>query len=370
MRLSEHIPHTAGVMRHAAVVRSVHHPMRNHNSAAVEALCGRTPLGGDQELLADDSLAFPCYSASLNYALGRDRPPLTGVALPHVMYNLVRLPGQTAGFLGTQYAPYQVESDPSLPDFQPGELRLPSGVTAARLGSREALLGLVDRQLDRSETLLARGRLAAPYEQAFTLLRSEPVRRAFELGREDARTRERYGLHKHGQSCLLARRLVEAGVRFVTVYDGVRNGQEDNWDSHSNLFARHKDHLLPPADQALGALVGDLADRGLLDRTLVVAMGEFGRTPKINGSGGRDHWPDCYSVLMAGGGVRGGTVYGASDETGAYPAENPVSTGDLAATLFWRFGLEPGAEVRDITDRPWKLADGQPLRSLFTGKGA
>lgn len=368
VRIGEYLPKTARVMHRSALIRSFHHPMRNHNAAAVEALCGRTPLGGDQELLADDSLSFPCYGSALSYARRGSREELPHVALPHVMYNVVRLPGQTAGFLGPGYDPYQVASDPSQPNFTPGELELPPGLTRHRLEHRESLLQVVDRRLERSEALLRKGGVAPPFQRAFNLLRSKGVREAFDLSREAEPLRERYGKNRHGQSVLLARRLVEAGVRFITVFDGIHNGQEANWDSHERLFPRHK-VLLPPADQALAALVEDLDQRGLLDSTLVVALGEFGRTPKINGSGGRDHWPDCYSVFLAGGGVRGGTVYGSSDETGAYPATDPVRSGDLAATLFWRFGLDPATELRDSTDRPFRLADGEPVRKLFGGMG-
>lgn len=365
IRISEHLPHTARVMHHVAVVRSMHHPMRNHNSAAVEALCGRTPLGGDLELLADTSLSFPCYGSVLSWLDPQSANALPHVALPHVMNNVVRLPGQTAGFLGTRFEPYQVESDPNDPHFNPGQLSLPAGLSAARMAHRETLLGLVDRQLDRTERLQRADLLTIPYARAFALLQSDRVRRAFDLSAEPEPLRERYGRNKHGQSVLLARRLTEAGARLVTVFDGVYNGQDANWDSHAAVFARHRDHLLPPADRAFAALVEDLDQRGLLDETLVVAMGEFGRTPKINSSGGRDHWPDCYSFLLAGGGVRGGTVYGSSDAEGAYPATDPVRPGDLAATLFWRFGLDWKKEMRDGLERPYPAAEGEPLTRLF-----
>jgi uncharacterized protein (DUF1501 family) len=163
----------------------------------------------------------------------------------------------------------------------------------------------------------------------------------------------------------LARRLVQAGVRFINVNDKVTNGQLANWDSHENNFGRLRDDLLPPADRGLAALIQDLEARGLLRSTLIVALAEFGRTPKINGNAGRDHWPDCFSVVLAGGGVRGGAVYGASDRIGAYPASDPVTPGDLAATLLWRFGLDFTAEIRDLTDRPYKLAEGEPIHKLF-----
>jgi hypothetical protein len=200
--------------------------------------------------------------------------------------------------------------------------------------------------------------------KAIELLDSEKVRRAFDLGLEMAPLRDSYGRTRHGQSLLLARRLVEAGVRFVAVYDRKINGPE-SWDTHSNNFSLLKESLLPPVDRGLAALVEDLADRGLLESTLVVALGEFGRTPRVNANSGRDHWPFCYSALLAGGGARGGFVYGSSDPLGAYPDSNPVQPADLAATIFWRFGLDPEAEIIDRTNRPWRLADGQPIRPLF-----
>jgi hypothetical protein len=230
--------------------------------------------------------------------------------------------------------------------------------------------------------------MQALYEKAYRLLDSEAIRQAADITREPLHVRERYGFgagpvaigegggggngaemgsarQMRGQNLLLARRLVEAGVPFVNVYDFKQQGQ--NWDAHFNCANQHKTHLLPQADQSLSALIEDLDARGLLDSTLVVAMGEFGRTPRINGQGGRDHWPDCYTVLLAGGGVQGGSVYGSSDRIGAYPASDPVTPGDLAATIFWRFGLDPAREIHDQTRRPHRLAAGEPLRRMFGG---
>jgi hypothetical protein len=363
VRISEHLPLCARVMDKLAVVRSLHHPMRNHNAAAVEALCGRTPLKGDLELLADDPNSFPCYGSALTSLTAGARNMPAHVALPHVMYNVVVLPGQTAGFLGAAANPFQVTQDPNEPDFRISELELPADLPLARLEDRRSLLALLDAQTARAEA--GAPAMTAFQKKALQLLRSEEVRRAFDLTRESARLRERYGRNKLGQSLLLARRLVEAGGRFVNVNDKVHNGQLTNWDSHENNFARLKNDLLPPADRALSALVEDLEARGLLASTLVVALAEFGRTPRINPAGGRDHWPDCYSLVLAGGGVQGGSTYGASDRLGAYPATDPVTPGDLAATLFWRFGLDPTLEIRDLTGRPYRLAEGEPLRKLF-----
>jgi hypothetical protein len=361
MQVCELMPMCASVANRLAVVRSLHHPMRNHNSAAVEALCGRTPERGDLELLATDPNSFPTYGAVLsNQAPGRPDIPVH-VSLPHVMYNVVELPGQTAGFLGAAHDAFRVTHDPNEPGFQAGALELPADLPLGRLDDRRSLLSLVDSQVNtKSERPMT-----VSQRRAFELLRSQTVRKAFDLNREAPTVRERYGRTTLGQSLLLSRRLVEAGVRFVNVNDKITNGQITNWDSHENNFGRLKNDLIPPADRAFSALIEDLEERGLLESTLVVALAEFGRTPKINKQAGRDHWPDCFSMVLAGGGVRGGVVYGASDKIGAYPASDPVTPGDLAATLFWRFGVNPEATIRDVTGRPYRLAEGEPLRKLF-----
>lgn len=366
IRISEHLPHSAKVMDRLCVIRSAHHPMRNHNSAAVEALCGRTPLRGDLELLANDPTTdFPCFGSALTYLKGPLPNVPSHVALPHVMYNVVKLPGQTSGFLGPAYEPLQVTRDPNAPDFRVSEIELPAGLTLAELENRQALLARINTRLEPGAATSSGGSMRTFYQRAFDLLRSDAVRTAFDINREDARTRERYGRNIHGQSALLARRLVESGVRFVSVYDKVTNGL-DNWDTHVNNFGRLKDTLLPPCDLAFSALVEDLESRGLLDSTLVIMLGEFGRTPKINRDGGRDHWPDCYSVVLAGGGVRGGTMHGTSDKLGAYPDSDPVTPGNLAATIFSRFGLDPATELHDLVGRPFRLAGGEPIQGLFT----
>lgn len=363
----EHLPKTARVVDKLAIVRTMHHPMGNHNSAMFEALAGRTPTGGDQDTLGGDRKNdFPCYGSVLSYLSGqglgpRSRIPLTHVALPHVMHNVVTLPGQNAGFLGAKYDPLQLTRDPNQPDFQVDQLRLPPDLPEDRLQRRRALLASLRGPSNETTAAVDDYRL-----RAFELLGSRSVRRALDISREPSAVRDRYGRHKLGQSLLLARRLVEAGVGFINVNDKIFNGQTANWDSHQNNFPRHRDDLLPPADQAFSALVEDLDQRGLLSSTLVVAMGEFGRTPKINQNAGRDHWPYCYSVVLAGAGVQGGAGYGRSDRIGAYPEDQPVTPGDLAATIFWRFGLDPRRHIIDRLDRPHRLALGNPLRELFT----
>jgi hypothetical protein len=355
IRVCEHLPRTARIMDRLALVRSVHHPMRNHNSAAAEALTGRTPAGGDQELLTDDPRGLPTLGSAVAFALGKRAHLLPYVALPYTLYNVVQLPGQTPGLLGGAYDRFQIERDPSAADFRVASLDGQSNLT-----DRAALLN----QLDASTLPGAVARAGAYRDRAVRLVTSPEIARLFDISHESERTRDRYGRHRLGQSLLLARRLVEGGVNFVSVYDGQRNGQDANWDSHEKLFPRHG-QLIPPSDQGVSALIEDLEARGLLDSTLVIAMGEFGRTPKVNGSAGRDHWPDCYTATLAGGGVCGGAVYGSSDRIGAYPATDPVTPADLAATIFWRFGIDPATEVRDQTDRPFRLAEGEALVRLF-----
>lgn len=391
IRVCELLPKTARVVDRLAIIRSMHHPMSNHNAAAFTTLCGRNPLKGDLEILGTDRNDPPCYGAALSANLP-ERPGLPAfVALPHVMYNVVQLPGQVAGFLGSAHNAFQVNADPSAANFQLGELVLPSEVSIERLDNRAVLLKKLDDHRHRAEartgafTSLRESKRSGSTpvatvtasvnplldprdvytEKAFRLLHSPAVRKAFQLAAECPRQRDRYGWTKLGQSALLARRLVEAGVRFITVYDGQYNGQTANWDAHENVFSRLKNDLVPPADQALAALIEDLTGRGMLEETLVIAMGEFGRTPKVNGNAGRDHWPNCYTVLLAGGGIHGGITFGTSDKLGAYPDTNAVTPADLAATLFWRFGLDATREMIDLTGRPYKLADGQPIRALF-----
>ena len=358
VQISEHWPLMAPMMNRVGLIRSVHHPMRNHNSAAAEILTGRTPAGGDLELLADEARSYPTLGSAVSFGLGSRANTLPYVALPYTMYNVVQLPGQTPGFLGGRYDRFQVEGDPNAPDFKVSALDARRGDDAVH--ARQSLLETLDGPAHAENE----NRMRDYQQRALELIASESVRNSFDIEQETTETRDRYGRTLLGQCALLARRLVEGGVNVVAVFDGQRNGQLANWDSHTNLFPRHKE-LIPPADRALSALIGDLEERGLLDSTLVVSLGEFGRTPKINGAAGRDHWPDCQTVLMAGGGVRGASVYGASDRIAAYPEVDPVSPADLVATILWRFGINPRTEVHDITNRPFRLADGEPLARLF-----
>jgi hypothetical protein len=363
----EHLPRLANLVDRVAVVRSMHHGMSNHNSAMYQALVGRRPKVDLDVLGADRASDFPSVGSVLGYmassgGLPRSSTPLANVALPHVMHNVVYLPGQNAGFLGGQHDPFQISSDPNLPGFQVPNLSLPPDVSQQRMSERLALL----RSLPTNAALSGEDSMQTYHQQALSLLESDAIQRAFRIDREPAQVRDRYGRNTFGQSLLLARKLVEADVRFIRVNDKIYNGQDTNWDSHLNIFPRHRD-LLEPFDQGFSALIEDLDGRGLLSSTLVVCMGEFGRTPRVNASGGRDHWPDCYSVVVSGGGTAPGSTYGESDRYGAHPIADAVTPADLAATIFWRFGVDWRHEIHDQQGRPWQLAEGTPIKRLFPG---
>ncbi len=361
----EHLPQLANFVDRLAVVRSMRHAMSNHNSAMYQALVGRRPKVDLDVLGADRASDFPSLASSLNYlssagGLPRTSNPLTSVALPHVMHNVVDLPGQNAGFLGGLYDPLQITNDPNLLDFRVPNLSLPQGINEQRLTERVSLLRSLQTNIGGSGEVS----MQSYHQRAFELLRSDAIQRAFRIDREHEKVRDRYGRNTLGQSLLLARKLVEADVRYINVNDKVYNAQDVNWDSHANIFPRHRE-LLGPFDQGFSALIEDLEQRGLLETTLVIVMGEFGRTPRVNASGGRDHWPDCYSVVVVGGGVTAGSTYGESDRHGAYPIADAVTPGDLAATVLWRFGIDSRQEINDPLGRPLPLAEGSPIKKLF-----
>jgi hypothetical protein len=378
--ISEHLPHMAAVMHHAAIVRSVHHEARLHDSASIHSLTGRPLAGPDRELFAPQPQDFPSFGSTVAYARRDPSQIVPFASLPFSFRNVHDVPCQGAGFLGSEYDPLRIEMNPERLEYDASQLRPAADLSADRRDQRRALWQGLQRVQDSPHPLLEH------YQRAYELLASKEFYRALDVSQEPMAVRERYGFgpppaavgagggggngaemgygsQMRGQNLLLARRLVEAGVPFVTVYDYKQQGQ--NWDAHFQVAQQHKTHLLPRADRALAALILDLEERGLLDSTLIIAMGEFGRTPHINAQAGRDHWPDCYSVLLAGGGVRGGSVYGSSDAIGAYPATDPVTPGDLAATVFWRFGLDPESVMRDRLNRPFPLADGHPISAVF-----
>ena len=272
-------------------------------------------------------------------------------------------PGQHAGFLGAKNDPWQITGDPNKTDFRVDSLTLRSGIDIQRLGNRHSLLSQLNQQQQQLADATAGRRLTSEQELAFSILTSSRLADAFRLNRESDSMRDRYGRTTTGQSLLLARRLVEVGVPVVQC----NIGKVQTWDNHSNIFPTLKDRLLPPLDQGVAALLDDLESRGLLDETLVMMLGEFGRTPKINTKKGRDHWGPCFFGVFAGAGVRGGQVIGTSDKTAAYPHTSPYSPNDVGATVYAALGIPPAAEVRDRFDRPVRLNQGTVIQPLYTG---
>jgi len=368
----EHLPETARVMHKVTLLHSVHHPMKNHNSASYYALTGHAPPVDDIRL-RDTLELFPAYGSVVDrFAPNRDGMP-TFVAYPYVIRDGAVTPGQHASFLGKAHDPLLITEDPAAPDFRLPELSLPASLNAGRLQDRRALQEIVNKQTRELDISAEVRGVDAYYEKALTMLNSPRVREAFDLSQEPPGVRDRYGRSTYGQSCLLARRLVEAGVKFVNVYFdqsiGGQSTEKGGWDTHgfnnTRMYPILKGRHLPLTEQTLPVLINDLDERGLLDTTLIVWMGEFGRTPKINDNVSRDHWPDCYTVLLAGGGVRRGAIYGASDRNGAYPARDPVRPDDLASTMFALLGIDPHAEVRDALNRPLAITGGEPIHEIL-----
>jgi hypothetical protein len=373
LRLTEHLPEWSRVLSRCAQVRSVHHKFKNHNPATYYSLTGHAPPLDDIRL-RDTLELYPAYGSTVARLLPMDDPSIPPfVAYPHVLRDGSVSPGQTASFLGKAYDPFFIGRDPASPDFRLPELTLPESLPLGRLDDRRGLLRMIDAQAELLEWSATAQGIDTFYDRAVAMLTSPRVKAAFDLSREKPEVRDAYGRHTHGQGCLLARRLIEAGVRFVTVYFSRSIGGKGSggWDTHGDNFNQLKNRLLPIADQTVPTLIRDLEARGLLDETLIVWMGEFGRTPKINntakfGADGRDHWPYCYTAILAGGGIRGGAVYGSSDRIAAYPATDPVTPDDLAATMFSALGLDPATEIHDTLNRPLPIAAGQPITSLFS----
>jgi Protein of unknown function (DUF1501) len=359
IEVCELLPEMAQRMHQVSLIRTMSHTMKNHASAGYYALSGHEPPSDDQRLR--DSLdLYPAYGSVVDRLAPNTNGMPTSVAYPHIIRDGSIVPAQHASFLGKRHDPLLFLEDPNRPDFSLPELSLPDGLSIDRLQQRRALQQIVDQQarlLDHSSEV--RG-FDDYYQRAISMLTSPDVRRAFDLSAENAALRDRYGRTSYGQSCLLARRLVESGVKFVTVYFsasiGGRRVNDGGWDTHgfddTRMYEIVDKYQLPITDQTLSTLLDDLDGRGLLDETLVVWMGEFGRTPEINKNESRDHWPQCYTALLAGGGVKGGYVYGASDERAKYPAEKPVKPEDLAATIYYLLGINPASEIYDRNQRP------------------
>lgn len=358
----EHLPRMAQLADRYALVRSVHHKSSSHNPGAYVSLTGRESLVNIVTLNAS-ATDFPHPGSIVDYLDQQQRDVPTSVALPTMIADgPFRTPGEFAGFLGRRYDPVWILKDPNSASFNTDELQLPSGVDVTRINDRRAnlqRLNQLSRLVDQSADISGLDEYQA---RALDLLTSNATRQAFDIHQESTEVRDRYGRNQYGQSVLLARRLVEAGVRFVTVY---YSRSISGWDTHEDNFKKLKGDRLPQTDLAVSALLEDLERRGLLDETLVYWTGDFGRTPKINSKAGRDHWPPCGTVLMAGGGVQGGRAHGASDATGAYPHSDPTTPGDITATVFQALGFDPHTEIRDQLNRPLPISNGRPITELF-----
>jgi len=375
LQVGELMPRVARLVHKIAVLRAMATNDNAHSSSGYWMLTGRPHQPTNSENSKPGAPNdWPCMGAIVKKLHQSRKPHFTSlpaaVTLPEHIWNtgMLTWPGQNAGWLGRAADPWLIHCDPSQPNYEIPELGLPSEVPPLRLQERQSLLAQVNVHLDTVVRSGAAGRFDVQSQQAFDLLRSTKARRAFALQEEPPCLRERYGANRFGQSVLLARRLVEAGVPLVQVnWTRTKADSDSNpvWDTHQKNAERLKTALMPPMDLAYSALLEDLDARGLLEQTLVVWMGEFGRSPKINGAGGRDHWGHVYSVALAGGGVRGGQIIGASDRIGAYPRDGRVQPQDLTATIFHCLGYHPHTEMHDSLGRPFPISNGEVIRQVF-----
>jgi len=356
IQMSEHLPRLGKLSRDYALLRSVSHDVVVAHALAVYlALTGDLPSDPGVSV-GQNQKAYPSIGSVMSRIYPSRGPMAPYVCLPYRTQEGAGGPPQDGfygGWMGQQYDPLYIEKDPNSPNFSLPELTLPADFTPRRVELRGKMLQSVNRELDALNRHGEYTALDAFQQKALELVSSSQSRRAFDIAQEPDAVRERYGRNIYGQSVLLARRLVEAGCRTVTV--SWAPNANATWDTHGNNFGALKGTLLPQLDACLASLLADLKERGLLDETLVVCMGEFGRSPKINGGAGRDHYPGCYSLLMAGGGVKGGRVVGQSDDLGATPAETPLSPQDVIATIYTLLGIPPETEFRDATDRPRQI---------------
>ncbi len=355
IRVSECLKQTAGVMDKLAIIRSMTSPLGEHNFGTHYLMTGYKP---------SPALEYPTFGATLAHV--RER---SGVLPPHIAVPDFSGNVSGNGFLPSATRPFSVGGNPERPDFKVRDLDFYRGLDLTRLDRRRKIVNAFD-EFSRAKDVSASQKSDPDLEQAYNLIASPSAKGAFKLSDEPENVRNRYGRSggsSIGQSCLLARRLVERGVPFVTVNSG-------GWDTHQNIiqlkrrYPTDRNAHLPSLDRALSALIEDLSERGMLDETLVVVMGEFGRTPKINSVGGRDHWPNVFSVALAGGGVAGGQVIGSSDSLGELPDDNPVTPSDLAATIYSLLGIDPAHELHTSDGRPVRVApDGATIISELLG---
>jgi len=365
IRVSELLPRAAKLADKYSIIRSVHHNHQGHNSAMYWSIVGR-PYSIDSTLINPSRTDLPSLGTLVGWLAQRDHysgslPPYVITPSPHCDSTAYITPGQYGGCLGAKHDPFVLNSDPNSADFKVRDIDLVAGIPTRRLEERQSLLRAIDASSLQIDTAAAR-EIEIYQAKALSLVSSGEMQKAFDLSREPDKVRERYGRHTWGQSHLLARRLVEAGVPFVTTV----NGQSIIWDTHLDNFNKMKNNLVPPMEQAWTALIEDLSQRGLLDSTIVIWMGDFGRTPHINKDAGRDHWPSCYSVVMAGGGIRGGQVIGESDSIGGQPAAQPVTPADIHATVLTALGYDPQGTTFTTGDgRPMPLSEGASIKGLL-----
>jgi hypothetical protein len=364
-RICSLFPRVAKHVDKLAILRAVSTGDNAHSSSGYQMMTGvpHAPLNAENVNPGAPN-DWPTLGAIVRRLRGDHRGLPGSVRLPMHIFNTDNSvwPGQDAGFLGRSADPWLFRCEPNAPEMKMPELTLAQDVPLSRFDDRRALLRRLDRYLATAAPA------SRPTEQALDLLGSASARAAFDLGREPARVRDTYGRTHFGQSCLLARRLVEAGVGLVQVnWYRAPDEPQDNpcWDSHTNENARLKTVLAPVADQAFAALLDDLAQRGRLDDTLVLCLAEFGRTPRFNRRAGRDHWGHVFSIALAGGGVKGGVVHGASDSQGAWPKEGRVSAADITATALSCLGIDPASELHDTLGRPLAASRGKPIRAIL-----
>ena len=367
IHISEHFPLIAKQADKLALIRSVGQEDNNHSTGAHAGLTGRK-----HEMKAENFSArgsdFPHYGSVLSKLRPNRNGMPTFVALPDIIATTAGkvTPGQGGGILGAQYDPFAITDHPEEPGFSISTLSLPKGLSNPRMKNRRALLRQIDNVARLGQRSAPASAMGEYYDQALDMILSPKARKAFDLARVSEQERWRYGWHTFGQSVLMARRMIEAGVKLVTVYWHREVKTIDtSWDTHSRNFTELRTRLMPVVDRPIAALLEDLETNGLLDDTLVVWNSEFGRTPKINKNGGRDHWGPCNTVVMAGGGVPGGQVFGETDKAAAYPTKDKVTQDDIAATMYHLLGMDPEGRVHDRNNRPHHLALGKPIAKLL-----
>lgn len=345
-QISQLLPLTAGIVDKLTILRSHSHKDNAHQTGRHWVLTGYPPNFADgQAKGVPFNELYPSIGSIISRELGAN-----GAVPPYVEIPNPLGPGGP-GFYGAKYGPFTIDNDPVQADFKVRDLDVPTGITQERFARRQKMLAEAER-LGQSSTATGKAdMLRSYYEKAVDLVTSPEARRAFDLQAEDAKVRERYGWSSIGQCALMARRLAEAGCRFI----GIEHG---SWDTHFDNFTSHEKTLVPPTDRALFALLNDLDDRGMLDETLVVMMGEMGRTPRINKDAGRDHWSQCQTVILAGGGIKRGAVVGASDETASYPVTQPYGIHDLLRTIFHLMGVDCDKVYHTPVGRPVPIVNG------------